>query len=215
MPIPSHPYPSAGIAVLTAALWSCSAAAPAPAEQPSPGTPPPPPQPGLTAVGQKTPVRVSDFSPKPGTSSDKDRDVPGGGSSVPPTDEAETDEGEEIMLGNLSIADAPGSSGISTLQSDGDELKKAIQRGARARRPQLKQCVSPRLTANPRLQGRVTVTFIIDTDGKVQQAKIKSSNTGDGELDSCILAELAQLTVPPPKARVLVTYPLDVGVFDP
>ncbi len=204
-------------AVLTAALCSCSSAAPA-AASPEQATTEPPPQPGDGGLAQPTPIKVSDSgpsgsSPGPRTSKDDDGNVPGGGSSAPPTNEVETDEGEEIMLGTLPTLGPPGSTGLSSSQPAGREaLARAIQRATKARKPQLKKCRKAALAANPGLRGKLDVTFVVGTDGKTRNVKIEHSTTGDDELNRCVVAELEQLEVaPPPTEDARVVLPIVIA----
>jgi len=205
----AQPFPLVALPLFVALAWGCGGASSA--QSKAPGSAPPPPPPSYGVAGPNDGIRLAETpgaTPQTSTESDDDDSaVPGGGSSAPPTGEEETDEGEEIMLGALPLSDASGSSGPSSLAGDGASIQQSLTEAIRGRRAKLAQC-SARSQGGA---GKITVTFVVGTDGKMHDAKIASSTTGDDELDGCLLAELQQVEVPPQPKKVRVTLPLVVA----
>ncbi|MBW2457265.1 MAG: TonB family protein [Deltaproteobacteria bacterium] len=207
-------------AVLLAAICGGCGGAPAPAQTESPDGATPAPAPGYGMAGPQDETKLGATKGTTRgvrvTSKPKDQDVPGGGSSAPPTGEAETDEGEEVVLGSLPTFRSQDGTALSSLQDgEGQGLGQAIHEAARAHRPQLKQCKNARLAANPKLHGVVTVAFVIGTDGRISNAKISHSDTEDSEFDRCVLQDVEQWEIaPPPKQAILVALPLVIASPD-
>ena len=74
----------------------------------------------------------------------------------------------------------------------------------------VKSCYQTRLQANPKLQGRLVLGFVILPSGAVGQAAVTESTLGDAELHACITAKMARWQFPRPDddSVVEVTYPV-------
>jgi tetratricopeptide (TPR) repeat protein len=87
-----------------------------------------------------------------------------------------------------------------------------IQRIVRQRFGTLRACYEDGLRRNPRLQGRVSVRFVIEGDGAVEQAQA-TGEIEDAEVLRCIAAAFRQMTFPAPEGGIItVVYPV---VFQP
>lgn len=92
--------------------------------------------------------------------------------------------------------------------------KEAIDAVVKDALADVRRCYKKGLRSNPKLAGRVAVKFIIEPDGTVREAAIKSSTLGDARVESCVAAEVAALRFPKPAGGgiVIVSYPF---VFAP
>ncbi len=70
-------------------------------------------------------------------------------------------------------------------------------------------CYESRLTSNPKLAGKVSVRFGIESSGRVATSNVVQSTAGDPELDRCVAERTRLLNFPSRKSDglVLVTYP--------
>ncbi len=73
-----------------------------------------------------------------------------------------------------------------------------IGRVMRAHAPQIQQCYEQQLSQNPKLAGRVQLTFVAEPDGSVTGAKVEDAETTlkSSELHRCLLAEVARWRLP-------------------
>jgi hypothetical protein len=88
--------------------------------------------------------------------------------------------------------------------------KSLIARVVKRNMNQIKYCYSRQLNANPALNGKIVVKFVISRDGSVSQAKTHSSTmTGGGAVQSCINQRFLRFQFPEPKGGgiVIVKYP--------
>ncbi|HEY8040505.1 MAG TPA: AgmX/PglI C-terminal domain-containing protein [Polyangiaceae bacterium] len=88
-----------------------------------------------------------------------------------------------------------------------------IQRIVRQNDGRYRFCYQNALKANPNLEGRVTVKFVIDRTGAVAIAADGGSDMPDGQVRQCVVSSFTSLSFPPPDSgTVTVVYPL---VFNP
>jgi TonB family protein len=71
---------------------------------------------------------------------------------------------------------------------------------------QISYCYEGRLSADPNLSGKVTVSFTIDPTGAVSDADISQSTLGDAALEQCMLARVRTWKFPEPKGGVCVIH---------
>jgi TonB family protein len=77
----------------------------------------------------------------------------------------------------------------------------------------LTQCYEKELKKNPKLQGKVTVQFTIEKNGKVSKAKIANSTLKSNAVHACLVTRVKNLTFPKPKNKAItIAYPF---VFKP
>ncbi|MEC7242664.1 MAG: AgmX/PglI C-terminal domain-containing protein, partial [Myxococcota bacterium] len=88
--------------------------------------------------------------------------------------------------------------------------KSLIDRVIKRNMNQIKYCYQRQLNANPTLNGKIVVKFVISGDGSVSQAKTHSSTmTGGGAVQSCINERFLRFQFPEPRGGgiVIVKYP--------
>ncbi|HEY4119810.1 MAG TPA: AgmX/PglI C-terminal domain-containing protein, partial [Byssovorax sp.] len=74
-------------------------------------------------------------------------------------------------------------------------------------------CYENGLRANPNLQGRVAVRFVIGRDGGISQVASGGSDIADSAVTSCVTRAFYGLSFPAPESGIVtVTYPI---VFSP
>lgn len=71
-------------------------------------------------------------------------------------------------------------------------------------------CYEERLASNSRLAGKIIVRFVIDAEGAVSMAGIKSTTMNDVAVEDCIVGRFLEMKFPNPAGGgiVTVTYPL-------
>ncbi len=98
-------------------------------------------------------------------------------------------------------------------QTNGHLPAEVIQRIVRQNDGRYRFCYENGLKANPNLQGRVTVRFLIDRGGAVAVASDAGSDIPDERVRRCVVSSFAALSFPPPDSGVVtVVYPI---VFSP
>lgn len=75
---------------------------------------------------------------------------------------------------------------------------------------QIQYCYQRQLGAKPGLHGKLVVNFTIESDGRVSQARMKSSTMGDAVVEECVADRFAKIRFPHPKGggTVAINYPL-------
>jgi len=106
-----------------------------------------------------------------------------------PGDKTRVEEDDEALVGSLSK----------------DEIRTVMKGNVN----QVRFCYEKSLSANPSLEGKVVVSFVIDPEGKVGTCTIAESTLGDADVESCILKAVQRWTFPKPKGGgiVEVSYP--------
>lgn len=96
---------------------------------------------------------------------------------------------------------------------DGRLAPEVIQDVVRSHFGQFRTCYESGLSRNAKLQGQVTVKYVINLDGTTQQASDDGSTLPDPQVVQCVVAGFAKLVYPPPQGGyVTVVYPVQ---FDP
>ncbi len=87
--------------------------------------------------------------------------------------------------------------------------KDVVERVVRSNQPAFEACYERARAADPLLQGRVTVRFLIDRNGSVTSASDGGSNVNNPALVRCVLRAFHGLNFPKPEGgAVTVVYPL-------
>jgi hypothetical protein len=90
---------------------------------------------------------------------------------------------------------------------DKELIRKVIQDHA----AQIRYCYETQLAINPRLQGKVSIKWIINGDGSATSAQIDASGTTleDSKVHECMMARVTSWTFPKPKGGgiAVITYP--------
>lgn len=88
-----------------------------------------------------------------------------------------------------------------------------VQRIVRQRFGSFRACYEAGLRSNPNLQGRVSVRFVIASDGRVSTAANGGSDMPDASVVSCVVRAFGGLVFPQPEGGIVtVVYPM---VFTP
>lgn len=95
--------------------------------------------------------------------------------------------------------------------------KEVIRRVIRHNVGRIRYCYERRLAANPKLQGKVVVRFVIGPQGNVTNALETSSTISDKDLSSCVVGAFRSMVFPKPKGGgiVIVSYPLVFASSEP
>lgn len=101
-----------------------------------------------------------------------------------------------------------------TLETNGRLDPEVIRRIVRQNSGRMVGCYQDGLRNNPTLQGRVSVSFVIDREGAVMSANDSSgSDLADSNVRSCVVKSFYNISFPKPQGGIVtVVYPL---VFSP
>jgi TonB family protein len=92
--------------------------------------------------------------------------------------------------------------------------KNVVQKVVRQKKNQLRYCYEVGLQKDPRIKGKVVLTFVISAKGSVMHSKIKSSTLGSNQAESCLEKSVKTWKFPQPKGGGIVVVDLPV-VFSP
>ncbi|RLB53456.1 MAG: hypothetical protein DRI34_13370, partial [Deltaproteobacteria bacterium] len=124
----------------------------------------------------------------------------------PPAALARVDDQQGTAAGNVIGSKLPNTRGTPRGRLSRGDVQKVIRRN----NARLRFCYEKELVKNPKLAGTVKVNFLIDTNGKVLRARVKSSTTGNTGLDACVLAAVRGFVFPRPQGGpVEVNYPFE------
>jgi TonB family protein len=98
--------------------------------------------------------------------------------------------------------------GSAEIASSPEDIK-SIKTTMKRYNGRVKSCYERQLKGDPDLAGKVTVTFEIETDGKVSGADILENSTGNSALEACILkvVRTIRFNPPPPDVVTVDGYP--------
>jgi hypothetical protein len=104
--------------------------------------------------------------------------------------------------------------GFVSLDNGGSEVeegltKEEVGRVIHEHMSEVRYCHEAALLANPKVEGKLMLKFVINAGGIVESAGIQSSNLTDHSLESCIIRRLVTWKFPHPKGgvKVNVAYP--------
>lgn len=102
------------------------------------------------------------------------------------------------------VAVVPGRSEIQ-----GQLDRELIERVIRQHRREIVSCYETELQRNPTIEGRVTVSFVIDPSGQVARSGIGSTTLNNKNVEECITLRVRRWRFPEPKGGGIVTvnYP--------
>ena len=74
---------------------------------------------------------------------------------------------------------------------------------------QIRYCYQRELTKQPDLAGKVTIKFVINSDGAVQEAEVRSTTLGNATVEECLVTRFLRMQFPEPEGGgiVIVSYP--------
>jgi len=122
--------------------------------------------------------------------------------------------GGSANVGAKSAARVRGSVRASRAEGvDGSLDPKAITAAIKRRLAGIKRCYEQQLKRNPKLAGKIVVTFVINSSGKVSEAYVESNSMGDSAVAQCILGLIRRVRFPKPDdGTVQASFPF---VFTP
>ena len=112
-------------------------------------------------------------------------------------------------LGKKSDRDVKVDTGNATVMGSIDKelIRKVIQDHA----AQIRYCYEQQLAINPRLQGKVSIKWIIQADGSATNPQVDESATtlDDGKVHECMMSRITSWQFPKPKGGgiAVITYP--------
>lgn len=94
--------------------------------------------------------------------------------------------------------------------------KSLIDRTVKKHLAQIRYCYERELKTDPSLAGKVTMKFVIEADGSVSSAIVKSTTLGSETVEACLSQRLLRMRFPAPKGGgiVIVNYPFVFQVAD-
>lgn len=125
-----------------------------------------------------------------------------------------TDGAGSVGVGSKSQTMVKGAVKASAVEEvDGNLDPKQITAAIKSRLPGIKQCYEQALKRNPKLAGKIVITFVIDENGRVAEARVDSDSLGDGQVASCIAGLVKRVRFPKPDSgTVQASFPF---VFTP
>jgi len=103
----------------------------------------------------------------------------------------------------------PPSVRVGSVSVSGSVPPEVIQRIVRQNFGRFRLCYENGLRSNPNLQGRVSVRFIIGTEGSVSSLSNGGSDLPDAGVVACVVRSFSGLTFPPAESGVIsVVYPI-------
>ena len=87
--------------------------------------------------------------------------------------------------------------------------KELIRKVIHSNRGQIRYCYESQLNRFPKLEGKVSVKFVISASGSVATSQVAGSTAGNAELETCVAGRVKTWMFPKPKGGgvVVVTYP--------
>jgi hypothetical protein len=103
----------------------------------------------------------------------------------------------------VQVGVAPGDPSVSDGLS-----KQIVQRVVRAHQGGIKYCYETELMRQPRLAGKIVVSWRIDLEGKVLSARVRSTTMNNVSVESCLVRQIGRWRFPKPAGMMVdVAYP--------
>jgi TonB family protein len=88
--------------------------------------------------------------------------------------------------------------------------KTAVREVVRANIDDVRECYNAELGRDETVEGRVVVSFVVQPDGKVTNARV-SESTMPKQFDACLAAAVAGWAFPTARESTSVTYPFEMS----
>lgn len=87
--------------------------------------------------------------------------------------------------------------------------RELVRRVVSSHNSQLRYCYENELIRNPKLEGRIAISWVITGDGSVAQASVSQTSMNNSKVENCLLARVRGWQFPPPKGGGIakITYP--------
>lgn len=92
---------------------------------------------------------------------------------------------------------------IEGSKADQASISKVVKSNGTA----IQRCYEKALKANPQLKGKISVTWMINEQGRVQMVEINEDTMGEASVSACIKSVIMRWRFPPPEAPASVTFP--------
>jgi hypothetical protein len=133
----------------------------------------------------------------------------GSGAATSPDAGTGTEQGFGSGGGALRSTPSPPRVRMGATRVSGRLPPEVVQRIVRQNFGRFRACYQQALLASPNLAGRVTIRFVIATNGSTKGATVLSSDLENAAMESCVAAAFEGLSFPMPEGGVVtVTYPL-------
>jgi hypothetical protein len=112
-------------------------------------------------------------------------------------------------LGRKGDRDVNVSTGTAVVMGSID--KELIRRVIQEHAAQIRYCYEQQLVINPKLQGKVSIKWIINAEGQASSAQVEGSATtlDDAKVHACMMSKITSWQFPKPKGGgiAVITYP--------
>jgi hypothetical protein len=113
------------------------------------------------------------------------------------------------VVARLARPDVPSTCGDPGARIDGRLPPAAIQQIVRSHYGAFRSCYESALAKDPRMEGRLTVRFVIDAEGRVTNPGIPENSLPDCDAVRCVRDHFRPLTFPKPEGGIVtVLYPI-------
>ena len=116
-------------------------------------------------------------------------------------------------LAGLSVGGASGEGGVSFLSVSGVAgggpvaeglTKEEVWAVIRKHLHEIRYCYETSILRNPKLEGKLVVSFVINGTGEVKKPAVKETEMRDQPLDKCVVSRIALWKFPKPKGKINV-----------
>lgn len=109
--------------------------------------------------------------------------------------------------------EAEGSTSVLEVASSSGHLPpEKVRDVMRGQQASVSNCFEAGIERHPDFQGKVTLLFAIEQDGRVSNTSVVQSDLADCQVVQCLRAHFAGLSFPPPEGgAVMVQYPITVA----
>jgi hypothetical protein len=137
-------------------------------------------------------------------------DVNGGETTTAPTGKGLSADGyAAVTAAHQAVDTGSGARAAGDIKVSGGLTTTAVRAGVRDAGARLRACYQHGLVANPRLAGRVTVTFTVDARGGVSGVETES-DVIPADVRACVADAFSSITFAMPKtAPAKIVYPVD------
>lgn len=115
--------------------------------------------------------------------------------------------GNDVRLRDRDPEDAVPDWHPGRVETVGGLTRTDIQRVVRRHKPEVRHCYEQGLISRPDLEGRVSVRFIIQPDGRVSTSVTQSQSLGSDRVSECVSSAVYRWGFPQSEGITAVTYP--------
>ena len=122
--------------------------------------------------------------------------------------------GGTILVAGSALAKSPDPAGPTV---KGPLGKDAVRKVVQLHIEEVRLCYEPELERNAKLAGRIVVSFTINAEGRVSEAKLdkERSSLGNAVVENCAVKAVSGWEFPKHKGNTVVSYPFVLRPADP